>query len=325
MTLTELRYIVTLAQEQHFGRAAERCYVSQPTLSIAVKKLEEELGVALFERTKSRVQATPIGEQIVSQAQLVLEQTAAIKDIAEAGKDQLSSPLAVGAIFTIGPYLLPQFIPHLQRLASKMPLYIEEGFTATLRKKLRNGELDVIIVALPFTEPDVVTQALFEEPFVVLMPHNHPLAAKETIEPDDLDRESVMLLGEGHCFRDQVLSTCPNLQPSLEASSQRVRTAAEGNSLETLRHMVASGMGITVLPQSAAETSLYAQNVLVTRPFSDASPSRTVALAWRASFPRHKAIEALRKAILSCTSAYLNFSTGRDHSGPGLLVENRDW
>jgi LysR family hydrogen peroxide-inducible transcriptional activator len=325
MTLTELRYIVTLAQEQHFGRAAERCYVSQPTLSIAVKKLEDELGVALFERTKSRVQATPIGEQIVTQAQLVLEQTAAIKDIADAGKDQLSSPLAVGAIYTIGPYLLPQFIPHLQRIASKMPLYIEEGYTATLRKKLRNGELDVIIVALPFTEPDVVTQPLFEEAFVVLMPHNHPLAAKEVISPADLDQESVMLLGEGHCFRDQVLSTCPNLQPSLEDASGRIRTAAEGNSLETLRHMVASGMGITILPQSAAETSLYAQNVLVTRPFADPAPSRTLALAWRASFPRHKAIDALRKAILSCTSAYLHFTTGRDHSGKGLLVENRDW
>lgn len=325
MTLTELRYIVTLAQEQHFGRAAERCYVSQPTLSIAVKKLEDELGVALFERTKSRVQATPLGVQIVSQAQLVLEQTAAIKDIADAGKDQLSSPLSVGAIFTIGPYLLPQFIPHLQRLASKMPLYIEEGYTAALRKKLRNGELDVIIVALPFTEPDVVTQALFDEEFVVLMPHNHPLAARETIDPGDLDQESVLLLGAGHCFRDQVLSTCPNLQPSLEESSGRIRTAAEGSSLETLRHMVASGMGVTILPQSAAETSLYAQDVLVTRPFTQPAPGRTVALAWRASFPRHKAIEALRKAILSCSSAYLNFATGREHSGQGLSVENRDW
>ena len=137
MTLTELRYIVTLAQEQHFGRAAERCYVSQPTLSIAVKKLEDELGVALFERTKSRVQPTPLGEQIVAQANLVLEQTAAIKDLADAGKDQLSSPLSVGAIFTIGPYLLPKFIPHLQQLASKMPLYVEEGYTHNLRKKLR--------------------------------------------------------------------------------------------------------------------------------------------------------------------------------------------
>ncbi len=303
MTLTELRYIVTLAQEQHFGRAADRCYVSQPTLSIAVKKLEDELGVALFERTKSRVQPTPLGEQIVAQANLVLEQTAAIKDLADAGKDQLSSPLSVGAIFTIGPYLLPRFIPHLQQLASKMPLYVEEGYTHNLRKKLRNGELDVIIVALPFVEPDVVTQALFEEPFVVLLPKDHPLAAKDAIDPLDLNNEQLLLLGEGHCFRDQVLTTCPNLQQGAETNAtnhSNVRTAAEGSSLETLRHMVASGLGLTILPASAAESSLYSSSVLVTRPFTEPSPSRTVALAWRASFPRHKAIDALRAAIKAC-------------------------
>lgn len=296
MTLTELRYIVTLAQEQHFGRAADRCYVSQPTLSIAVKKLEDELGVALFERTKSRVQPTPLGEQIIAQANLVLEQTAAIKDLADAGKDQLSSPLSVGAIFTIGPYLLPKFIPHLQQLAQRMPLYVEEGYTHNLRKKLRNGELDVIIIALPFSEPDVVTQTLFDEPFVVLMPKNHPLASQQKINANDLSDQKMLLLGEGHCFRDQVLTTCPNLQPHNDASSQ-IRTVAEGSSLETLRHMVASGLGITILPLSAAESSLYTQDVLVTRPFEDPVPSRTIALAWRASFPRHKAIDALRKAI----------------------------
>lgn len=303
MTLTELRYIVTLAQEQHFGRAADRCYVSQPTLSIAVKKLEDELGVALFERTKSRVQPTPLGEQIVAQANLVLEQTAAIKDLADAGKDQLSSPLSVGAIFTIGPYLLPKFIPHLQQLASKMPLYVEEGYTHNLRKKLRNGELDVIIVALPFVEPDVVTQALYDEPFVVLMPKEHSLASKEAIDPADLNTQQLLLLGEGHCFRDQVLTTCPNLQHHGEETANNVRTAAEGSSLETLRHMVASGLGLTILPASAAESSLYSSDVLVTRPFTEPSPSRTVALAWRASFPRHKAIDALRAAIKACRVA----------------------
>ena len=301
MTLTELRYIVTLAQEQHFGRAAERCHVSQPTLSIAVKKLEDELGVALFERTKSRVQPTPLGEQIVAQANLVLEQSAAIKDMADAGKDQLSSPLAVGAIFTIGPYLLPLFIPHLQQLASKMPLYVEEGYTHSLRKKLRNGELDVIVVALPFVEPDVVTQALYEEPFVVLMPKSHPLAAHTEIDPADLNDQKMLLLGEGHCFRDQVLTTCSGLQHSGdEQQNNNLRTAAEGSSLETLRHMVASGLGITILPISAAENSIYSSEVLVTRPFVHPAPSRTVALAWRASFPRHKAIDALRSAIQLC-------------------------
>jgi LysR family hydrogen peroxide-inducible transcriptional activator len=325
MTLTELRYIVTLAQEQHFGRAADRCHVSQPTLSIAVKKLEDELGVALFERTKSRVQPTPLGEQIVAQAHRVLEQTAAIKDIVDAGKDQLSSPLAVGAIFTIGPYLLPQFIPHLQKLASKMPLYVEEGYTATLGKKLRNGELDVIIVALPFSEPDVVTQALYDEPFVVLMPHDHPLARKETIDPADLDDQDVLLLGEGHCFRDQVLATCPHLQVPEERPTKRIHTAAEGSTLETLRHMVASGLGITILPLSAAETSLYAANMLVTRPFSEPVPTRTLALAWRASFPRHKAIDVLREAIRACSAAYWQYTTNREHEANSVMVENNDW
>ncbi|MHC9038026.1 LysR family transcriptional regulator, partial [Cobetia marina] len=181
MTLTELRYIVTLAQERHFGRAAERCFVSQPTLSVAVKKLEEELGVALFERSKSTVQVTPLGEKIVQQAQRVLEQSSVIKELANAGKDQLSSPLRIGAIYTIGPYLFPHLVPELTRRAPKMPLYIEEGMTGDLRRKLRNGELDIIIVALPFTETDVLTKTLYEEPFEVLLPSGHALLEQDSI------------------------------------------------------------------------------------------------------------------------------------------------
>lgn len=297
MTLTELRYIVTLAQEEHFGRAADRCHVSQPTLSVAVKKLEEELDVALFERSKTRVSPTPMGEKVIAQAQIVLEQTSAIKDIARTGKDQLTSPLKVGAIFTIGPYLFPDFIPELQKLAPKMPLYVEEGYTATLRHRLRKGELDVIIIALPFTEADVVTQALYDEPFVVSLPTTHTLSAKHTIESEDLRQENVMLLGPGHCFRDQILEACPAIQTNHDDSENIVRTAAEGSSLETLRHMVASGIGITILPESAA-TSCYPET-LITRPLAGSQATRTVALAWRASFPRHKAIDVLRNAILN--------------------------
>lgn len=300
MTLTELRYIVTLAQEEHFGRAADRCHVSQPTLSIAVKKLEDELQVALFERSKTRVYATPLGEKIVEQAQRVLEEASSIKDIASAGKDQLSSSLRVGAIFTIGPYLFPHFIPQLQRLAPKMPLYVEESFTATLRRRLRQGELDVIIIALPFTEADVVTQPLYEEPFVVVMAEDHELAKEKAIRPEQLDPYNVLLLGEGHCFRDQVLEACPNLKPGIDDPRTALRTASEGSSLETMKHMVASRLGITILPQSAALADQYTNNLLVTRPFVDPVPTRTVALAWRASFPRHKAIDALRQAIGQC-------------------------
>jgi LysR family hydrogen peroxide-inducible transcriptional activator len=313
MTLTELRYIVTLAQEQHFGRAAERFFVAHPTLSGAVKKLEDELGVVLFERSKTRVQPTPLGEQIVTQAQKVLEQASAIKDIAVAGKDQLSSPLKIGAIFTIGPYLFPQFIPPLQTIAPAMPLYIEEGYTATLRRRLRQGELDVIIVALPFTETDVVTQTLYEEPFVVLFPIGHPLATKGHINADDLHQENVLLLGEGHCFRDQIIEACPNLLVGQDSHDGRIRTAAEGSSLETLRHMVASGMGITILPQSAAMKH-YGPNTLTTRPLAVADARRQVALAWRASFPRHKAIDALRKAI-ELGQQYAKRHDAKKHAG----------
>jgi LysR family hydrogen peroxide-inducible transcriptional activator len=296
MTLTELRYITTLAQLQHFGQAAERCNVSQPTLSIAVKKLESELGVDLFERSKSSVRPTPIGDQIITQSQRVLEEAAAIRDIATSGKDQLNSPLHVGAIFTIGPYLFPHFIPPLQEMAPQMPLVIEEGYTSSLRKRLRSGEVDVIIVALPFNEPDVVVQPLYEEPFVVLIPENHHLATKETIEHSDLDGENVLMMGEGHCFRDQVIEALPNINQN-PVKAAPIRTMTEGSSLETLCYMVASGLGITILPESAALGAAYRGNVLVTRPFAGAAPSRTTALAWRASFPRHKAIDALRHAI----------------------------
>ena len=209
MTLSELKYIVALSQERHFGRAAERCFVSQPTLSVAIKKLEDELGVSLFERSKNAVNLTPLGEQIVKQAQVVLENAASIKSIAEGGKDQLTGPLKIGAIFTIGPYLFPHLIPQVQSLAPNMPLYIEENYTRVLRKKLRDGELDMIIIALPFTEPDVLTKALYDEPFEVLLPHDHAWSKKKQINPDLLPDSDLLLLGDGHCFRDQVIDMCP--------------------------------------------------------------------------------------------------------------------
>jgi LysR family hydrogen peroxide-inducible transcriptional activator len=249
MTLTELRYIVILSEEQHFGRTAERCHVSQPTLSIAVRKLEEELGVELFERTKTKVQPTVLGEKIVAQARVLLTTTAAIKSLADAGKDQLNSPLALGTIFTIGPYLLPQLIPHLQKQAPAMPLYVQEDYTANLRKKLRDGDLDAILVSLPFSESDVVTQELFDEPLVVVMRQTHPLASKTEIAPADIAREELLLLGEEHCLREQVLLLNPGWREPDDI--QRKRYAAEGNSLETLRYMVAAGLGLSVLPRPA--------------------------------------------------------------------------
>ncbi len=295
MTLTELRYIVTLAQEQHFGHAAERCYVSQPTLSIAVKKLEEELGVALFERSKNAVRVTPVGEKVVRQAQKVLEQAEAVRELAKEGKDQLASPLRVGAIYTIGPYLFPQLIPQVQALAPQMPLYIEENFTETLRGKIRTGELDAIIIALPFHEPDVLTRALYDEPFLMVMPKDHALAQQQEIDSAQINEERMLLLGEGHCFRDQVLEACPSLNQSFHDQ----HTITEGSSLETIRMMVASGLGTSVLPLSAIENH-PSRDLVATRPFKAPQPTRTVALAWRASFPRPQAIEVLMQAIQAC-------------------------
>ena len=302
MTLTELRYVVTLARERHFGRAAERCHVSQPTLSVAVKKLEDELGIPLFERSKSSIRVTEVGQRIIEQAQRVLDQVGVIKDMAQDGKNQLNSPLKVGAIYTIGPYLFPHLLPELRRAAPEMPLYIEENYTANLRQKLRHSDLDAIIIALPFEEPEVVTLPLYDEPFVVLLPADHPLTAKDQITAEEMSKEQLLLLGPGPCFRDQVLESCP---PLVDAITKRTdngqpELVTEGSSLETIRHMVASGLGITVLPLSAATAIKYQEDILAVRPFAPPVPFRTVALAWRVTFPRPKAIDVLSLAASQC-------------------------
>lgn len=318
MTLTELRYIVILAEENHFGRSAERCHVSQPTLSIAVRKLEEELGIELFERTKSRVQPTLLGQKIVAQAKLLLANTTAIKSLADAGRDQLNSPLGLGVIFTMGPYLLPQLIPHLKKQAPTMSLFAQEDFTDSLRKKLRDGALDAILVSLPFSETDVVTQELFSEPLVLVMPQSHPLAHKAEIAVTDIAREDLLLLGDGHCLREQVLALHPSWRVPVGDS---VRQVTEGNSLETLRYMVASGLGVSIMPRSAAEGSVCTKLRLVARPLAGAN--RKLGLAWRASFPRHKAIDVLRKAIQTCSGAYWNFTTEPDPGQQTMLPIQR--
>ena len=297
MTLTELRYIVALARERHFGRAAKKCFVSQPTLSVAIKKLEEELGVTLFERHPSDVTVTPLGARIVEQAQRVLEETAAIRHIAAQGKNQLATPLRVGAIYTVGPYLLPQLIPLMHERAPQMPLLLRENYTAKLAEVLRNGDLDVAILSLPFAETGILTQAVYDEPFRVVMPASHAWSKKARITAAQLCNETLLLLGTGNCFRDQVLQTCPRMQ---RADASNMQQALEGSSLETIRHMVASGVGLTVLPSTAAESKSAASPLLAVKPFAAPQPCRRIALAWRASFPRPQAIEALRLAVLAC-------------------------
>ena len=297
MTLTELRYLVALSEAGHFRKAADACNVSQPTLSIAIKKLEEELGIALFERARHKVSPTPTGEQVIAQARTVLQEANNLVSLAEQGKDPLGTVLSIGAIYTVGPYLFPRLVPRIKQLAPEMPMYIEENYTAELRVKLSGGALDAIFVALPFTEPEVVTRALFDEPFVVVMPRSHAMASEKAIAPPALAEHKVLLMGEGHCFRDQVLEACPGLQESIVAHNARDHAVVEGSSLDTLKHMVASGMGITVLPESAASTALYGDQELVVRPFTDPSPFRTIALAWRVSYPRHQAIDLLAEAL----------------------------
>lgn len=302
MTLTELKYIVALAEEKHFGNAAERSLVSQPTLSIAVKRLEEELDVAIFERSKTGVEVTPLGQKIVDQAKEALLAAGKIRDIAESEDDSLSHPLRLGAIFTIGPYLFPRFLPTLQELAPDMPLYLEENFTDTLRQRLIHAELDAIIVALPFTEKDVVTQKLFDERFVAMVPTSHRLAEQEHVRTSDFQDENILMLGEGHCLRDQVIEVCSTTRDG------DARSTTIGSSLETLKYMIASGLGVCILPQSASNVPDSLAKKVTVRAFEDSTdhpaPVRSVALAWRASYPRFATIDLVRNAITKNTSSF---------------------
>jgi len=311
MTLIELRYLVTLAQTQHFGRAAQLCNISQSALSMAVRKLEDDLEVLLFERNKSGIRMTQMGEQIIAQAQRVVAQADAITALAAADKNQLAGELKVGAIFTLGPYLLPQLIPSLKLIASQLSLSCYEGYNSDLRQKLRTAELDAILISQPFTEADILTQEVYSEPLQLVLPPKHALAAKKTVSVEDLHDQTFLLLNEKQCLRIQMLSAFP----------AAVNNSIECSSLDTLRHMIAQGLGISILPSSATSSALYSSQALVTRPLQT-NPMRKISLAWRASFPRHKAIDAVRRAIQAST---WQFTTANETTSSGLLVENTSW
>lgn len=261
MTLTELKYIVAVARERHFGRAAEACFVSQPTLSVAIKKLEDELAVQIFERGASEVSVTPVGEQIVTQAQHVLEQTMAIREIAKQGMDPLAGPLRLGVIYTIGPYLLPALVKQMIDTVPQMPLMLQENFTARLVELLKQGEIDCAIMAEPFPEAGLMTVPLYDEPFVVAVPRGHALAGSSAVDPEALKQQTMLLLGNGHCFRDHVLNVCPELS-RFSQNADGIQKTFEGSSLETIRHMVASGVGITVLPRTSVPDMQPAADLL---------------------------------------------------------------
>lgn len=295
MTLTEMRYIVALARDRHFGKAAESCHVSQPTLSVALKKVEGQLGAALFERAASDVRITALGERIVAQARRVLEEAVRLEEIAGAAGDPMTGPLRVGVIYTIAPYLLPKLVPALYQYAPAMPLFLKEDFTANLIPALKAGELDVIVIALPFAEPGLVAQAVYDEPFRVVVPANHSWADRPDVKAVELDGQNLLLLGQGNCFRDQVLESCPRL-----AAPDALAHSLEGGSLETIRYMVASGAGLAVMPSTAADPLIDNEPMVKVLPFSGKQPLRTVGLVWRVTFPRPQAIDAVRAALLSC-------------------------
>ena len=299
MTLTELKYIVAVARARHFGHAAESCFVAQPTLSVAIKKLEDELGVVLFERGGSEVSVTPLGAQIVAQAERVLEQTAAIKELAKQNKDTLAGPLRLGVIYTIGPYLLPPLVRNLIDNVPQMPLVLQENFTVRLLELLRQGELDAAIMALPLPDHGMSMQTLYDEPFVVAMPKSHPWAKRKEISAADLKTETMLLLGNGHCFRDQVLEVCPEMARFSSPGNGMQRTF-EGSSLETIRHMVASGIGLTVLPRASVPDMHDKNGLLAFVPFMAPVPDRRVVIVWRKSFTRRAAIDAVCAAVAAC-------------------------
>jgi LysR family hydrogen peroxide-inducible transcriptional activator len=291
MNLNDLRYLVAIAQERNFRRAADRCFISQPALSLAMQKVENELGIQIFERTNAAVKVTALGEQVVEQAQRVIEEMDKVKAIARQGQDHLAGALKLGVIHTIAPYLLPELVVALNELAPQMPLEIEENLTSNLTSMLKNGHIDAAVVALPFNLPGTSVKLLYDEPFAVVVPAHHPWAIRESVAADELANEKVLLLASGHCFSNQVMEACPELQ-------QRGGEVFHGTSLETIRNMVASGLGITVLPYSAL-SERYQSPLLRAIPFCKPSPFRQVALVWRNSFSRAKAIDALAESVRS--------------------------
>ena len=332
MTLTELKYIVAVAREKHFGRAADACFISQPTLSVSIKKLEDELEVKLFERNANEVTVTPLGEEIVRQAQSVLEQAANIKEIAKRGKDPLAGALKLGVIYTIGPYLLPALVRQAIARTPQMPLMLQENFTVKLLEQLRTGEIDCAILAEPFPDTGLATADLYDEPFMVAVPSTHALAARSSISAEELKQETMLLLGNGHCFRDHVLEVCPEFA-RFASNAEGIRKSFEGSSLETIKHMVAAGMGVTVVPLLSIPRAELAASMKATKamavakakpakkraavsavhdddteyvryiPFEGDAPTRRVVLAWRRSFTRYEAIAALRNAVYACELA----------------------
>jgi LysR family hydrogen peroxide-inducible transcriptional activator len=288
--LKDLRYLIAVADTRHFGRAAERTFVSQPTLSAQLKKLEEYLGVQLIERAPKRIALTAAGEAIVARARRMVEASDEIVDLARSFRDPLAGPLKLALLPTIGPYLLPRVAPRIRKALPRIELMLYEYQTAPMLEKLRGGEIDVGILALPVDLDGLEARELYREPFVMAMPTHHKLAERTTVKIDDLKGETLLLLEDGHCLRDQALEVCARVQLN---EKQDFRAT----SLETLRQMVASGSGITLLPELAASGAYGNARGVVTRPFVRPVPTRTIGAIWRRTSARTQAIDALCKEV----------------------------
>ena len=290
LKLKDLRYLVALADQRHFGRAAARCFVSQPTLSAQLKKLEASLGVQLIERAPNNVTLTAAGEAIVARARLILEAADEVVALAGAQRDPLAGRLRVALLPTIGPYLLPRVAPVVRRALPRLELRLYEYQTAPMLAKLHAGELDVGILALPVELGGLEARELYREPFLLALPAQHPLARRPSVRVADLKDETLLLLEEGHCLRDQALEVCSRV-------GLRDNQDFRATSLETLRQMVATGAGITLLPELAGRGAYGSARGVVLRPFARPAPVRHVGAVWRPSTARRAAIAALCQLI----------------------------
>ncbi len=290
LKLKDLRYLVAVADTRHFGRAAERSFVSQPTLSAQLKKLEEYLGVQLIERAPKRVSLTTAGEEVVERARRILEASEEIVELAKGHSDPLSGRLKLALLPTIGPYLLPNVASHLRKQLPRLELMLYEYQTDPMLEKLHSGEIDVGILALPVAADGLDSYELYREPFMVAMPVGHRLASRQTIRTADLGDETLLLLEDGHCLRDQALDICAG-------SGVNEKQDFRATSLETLRQMVAAGVGITLLPELAGRGAYgHARGVMI-KPFARPVPTRTIGAVWRKSSARREAILALARQI----------------------------
>ena len=300
MNLRALQYFVTLAELKHFSRAAEACFVSQPTLSTQIRKLEEELGVSLVERAPRKIMLTPIGEDIAHRARHILRDIEHIKSAARSSRDPSTSIIRLGIFPTLAPYLLPHVIPELRRRYPELGLQLAEEKTEDILRMLDQGQLDAGLLALPLENHGLEMQVLFEEPFVMAMPSEHPLSDKKHIGLRDLEGQELLLLEEGHCLRQHALSVC-------ELSGAHERVDFHATSMETLRQMVAANAGVTLMPVLSIKPPIPATPNIALRPFTPPAPSRTIALVWRSSSPLGPFLEELADSFKVKPDALLEF------------------